>query len=274
MLTTGNTLLYDPISIIIILGTLAMAPFIALMVSSFVKIVIVINLIRQALGLQQIPPNMVINGLALILTTYVMAPTVQKTIHLALEANEEFKLRTALGPKDYILDEKYRRFVKTEAEDPLLTALITPLSRIPTAKDMSPAAVAEKTLKETKAMLSYVSEPLHDFLKKHSGTQQRAFFIKMAKRLWPKEFTKDLTEDNVLVLVPAFTVSELTASFEIGFLIYLPFIAVDLVISNVLLAMGMMMVSPMTISLPFKLMLFVLVNGWSRLIEALLLTYR
>jgi type III secretion protein R len=96
----------------------------------------------------------------------------------------------------------------------------------------------------------------------------------MAHRLWPKEFTKNLTEDNPMVLIPAFTISELTASFEIGFLIYLPFIVVDLVVSNILLAMGMMMVSPMTISLPFKLMLFVLVNGWSRLIESLLLTYR
>ena len=78
----------------------------------------------------------------------------------------------------------------------------------------------------------------------------------------------------MLIVVPSFVLSELTAAFEIGFLIYLPFITIDLVVSNVLLAMGMMMVSPMTISLPFKLMLFVLVNGWDKLIEALALTYR
>ena len=78
----------------------------------------------------------------------------------------------------------------------------------------------------------------------------------------------------MLLIVPSFVLSELTAAFEIGFLIYLPFIVIDLVVSNVLLAMGMMMVSPMTISLPFKLMLFVLVNGWDKIVEALALTYR
>jgi type III secretion protein R len=274
MPTTGNSLLYDPLSLVVILGGLSMAPFVALMISSFVKIVIVTNLIRQALGLQQIPPNMVINGLAIVLSLYVMAPTIQKTIHLGLEAGEAFKLRTAIGHKDYVLDEKFKRFLAPEDENSFLSTVLTPLSTIPHIRSPAPPSSATKSLNETKALLSYAAEPLRDFLKKHSGAHQRAFFVKMAHRLWPKEFTKNLTEDNPMVLIPAFTISELTASFEIGFLIYLPFIVVDLVVSNILLAMGMMMVSPMTISLPFKLMLFVLVNGWSRLIESLLLTYR
>jgi type III secretion protein R len=84
---------------------------------------------------------------------------------------------------------------------------------------------------------------------------------------------RDLDENNLLILVPSFTASELRRGFEIGFLIYLPFVVIDLVVSNILLAMGMMMVSPMTISLPFKLFLFVLIDGWSRLIQGLVLSY-
>ena len=83
-----------------------------------------------------------------------------------------------------------------------------------------------------------------------------------------------MTADSLLVLIPAFTISELTSAFEVGFLLYLPFIVIDLIISNILLAMGMMMVSPMTISLPFKLLLFVLLDGWTRLIHGLVLTYQ
>ena len=83
-----------------------------------------------------------------------------------------------------------------------------------------------------------------------------------------------ITQDNFFILIPAFTVSELTRAFQIGFLIYLPFIAIDLIISNILLAMGMMMVSPMTVSLPFKLLLFVMLNGWEELIHGLVLTYQ
>ena len=96
----------------------------------------------------------------------------------------------------------------------------------------------------------------------------------IARRLWPKTYLKDLHDSDLIICIPAFVLGELIAAFEIGFLIYLPFITIDLVVSNILLAMGMMMVSPMTISLPFKLMLFVLVCGWDKLVEALALTYR
>ena len=117
-------------------------------------------------------------------------------------------------------------------------------------------------------------EPLKKFLLKHSQERERIFFVKMAKALWPEEQWRDLKDDDMMVLVPAYSVSELTTAFQIGFLLYLPFVAIDLVVSNILLAMGMMMVSPMTISLPFKLLLFVLVDGWARLIHGLVLTYK
>jgi type III secretion protein R len=265
-MTAGSpSFLYDPTAIILVMSTLSMAPFIAMMISSFVKLVVVTNLIRQALGLQQVPPNMVINGLAIILTTYIMAPVIQDTIRRSIEVRESFKARASADPKDYELDEKFKPFVKSDRSPNLFPTGIALLETVD---------LTTKQLTEVKALFSYAVDPIHKFLKKHSDAHHRAFFVKMAKRLWPKEFTENLSEDNPLVLIPAFTISELTTSFEIGFLIYLPFITVDLVVSNILLAMGMMMVSPMTISLPFKLMLFVLVNGWSKLIEALLLTYR
>ena len=95
-------------------------------------------------------------------------------------------------------------------------------------------------------------------------------FMSTAKRIWPKEQHDQISKDNMLILVPAFTISELTK----GFLLYLPFIAIDLIISNILLAMGMMMVSPMTISLPFKLLLFVTLDGWLKISQGLLLSYK
>ena len=94
------------------------------------------------------------------------------------------------------------------------------------------------------------------------------------ERIWPADRHSTITKDNPLIMIPAFTISELTKAFQIGFLLYLPFIAIDLIISNILLAMGMMMVSPMTISLPFKLMLFVTLDGWLKISQGLLLSYR
>src|SRR5690606_35645933 len=113
-----------------------------------------------------------------------------------------------------------------------------------------------------------------DFLQKHVSEGQQEFFHRTTSVLWPPELAATVDRDSWFVLIPAFIVSELTTAFEIGFLIYLPFIAIDLIVSNILLAMGMMMVSPLTISLPFKLFLFVMVDGWTRLIHGLVLTYQ
>lgn len=179
------------------------------------------SLVRNALGVQNIPPNTVINSLAMILSAFIMAPIAQDTYGALKGQNIDYK---------------------------------------------QPAGMVEAFDKG--------KQPIQDFLMKHSGHIERKFFIKTAQSMWPKGRADNLTETSFMVLIPAFTISELTSAFKIGFLLYLPFVVIDLIVSNILLAMGMMMVSPMTISLPFKILLFVLVNGWSRLIHGIVLTYQ
>lgn len=214
------TAMPDPLALIGIIVILGLLPFAALMATSFVKIAVVLSLIRNALGVQQVPPNMVLNGIALILTAYIMAPVIMQMVD-----------------------------------------------------GLSTVDLEGGTSAELLQNLSQVSEPLKDFLRRHASDEAVKFFQSTAQELWPTEMRGEATEDNLLVLVPAFTLSELKTAFEIAFLIYLPFVAIDLIVSNILLAMGMMMVSPMTISLPFKLLLFVLLDGWTQLIHGLVLTY-
>ena len=123
--------------------------------------------------------------------------------------------------------------------------------------------------------LAAAAEPFRRFLSEHTSDRERAFFINTAERLWAKNPDEPAKVDgeSFCILIPSFCVSELTKSFQIGFLVYLPFIAIDIIVSNILLAMGMMMVSPVTISLPFKLLLFVMVNGWTLLIQGLVRGY-
>lgn len=210
----------NPVDLIFIFASLAVLPFVALMVTSYVKIVIVLSLIRNALGIQQNPPNLVINGMAIILTFYIMSPVTVETFNRVKDRHFD------LGNKV-----------------------------------------------ETLETIRLASEPLRSFLKKHTSKREQQFFYQSAFKLWPEEQSQTLDKESMMVLVPAFTVSELTSAFQIGFLLYLPFIAVDLIVSNILLSLGMMMVSPMTISLPLKLLLFVVADGWTRLIHGLILTY-
>jgi type III secretion protein R len=216
-----NLQLPDPLTLIAILGALALVPFVAIMVTSFVKISVVLSLIRQALGVQQIPPNSAIYGLAVILTVYIMAP---------------------IGMSMY--DELKDKELSLAKPDQLMS-------------DVEQAAA-----------------PFREFLKKRIDVGQQDFFYRTTRAMWPEKLANQVGRDSYMILIPAFTVTELTAAFEIGFLIYLPFIVIDLIISNILMAMGMMMVSPLTISLPFKLFLFVMMDGWSRLIHGLVLTYQ
>jgi type III secretion protein R len=215
---------YDPVTLVVGLMILALAPFIAMMITSYVKIVVVLSLLRNALGIQQIPPNMVMNGMAIILTIFIMAPIAQETYNIA-------NSREALG------------------------------------EDGKPDTA------RLAGMSGELSKPLSKFLEKHSSPKIRLFFLKTALRLWPKDKAIELSPTSFYILVPSFMLTELTEAFQIGFLLYLPFIVIDLVVSNILLAMGMMMVSPMTISLPFKLLLFVIINGWGKVIEGLIMTY-
>ncbi|MEO1018049.1 MAG: type III secretion system export apparatus subunit SctR [Pseudomonadota bacterium] len=211
----------DPLLLVLVLVWLSLAPFAAVMVTSFAKIAIVVFLIRNALGIHEIPPNVVLYGLALVLTLYIMAPI-------------------GVATYDHLKDDN--------------------LTEMPT--------------EELFEALDEAAEPLREFLLKHSEANSRLFFSETAYEVWPEEMHDTISDTNPLILIPAFTVGELKRGFEIGFLLYLPFIVIDLVVSNILLAMGMMMVSPMTISLPFKLFLFVLVDGWTRLLQGLVLSYQ
>lgn len=211
----------DRFGLIFLFAILGLAPFVLMVITSFLKLVVVMGLIRNALGVQQIPSNTIINSIAIMLSMYVMTPVAQDTFDIL--KNQNIKYSEASG-----LVEAFNK------------------GKI----------------------------PMQNFLMKHSGPVERNFFIKSAKALWPEGRAEGLHEESFLVLVPAFTITELTSAFKIGFILYLPFIVIDLIVSNILLALGMMMVSPMTISLPFKLLLFVLVNGWSRLIHGIILTYQ
>ncbi|WP_457320418.1 type III secretion system export apparatus subunit SctR [Roseateles sp. P5_E11] len=215
---------FTPASALITVILLALAPFVAVMITSFTKLVVVLSLLRNAMGLQQVPPNVVMNGLALVLSIYVMYP------------------------------------VGVEMQESLSAMPATKAGSASTSQMVAAADVAK--------------EPLREFLIKHSRPLERAFFLKTAQRSLKPEQAQALSERDFLVIVPAFTVSELTVAFEIGFLIFLPFLVIDLVISNILMAMGMQMLSPTTVSLPFKLLLFVLIDGWVKLTHGLVLTYQ
>jgi type III secretion protein R len=214
----------SPGVILITVVGLALAPFVAVMVTSFTKIVVVLSLLRNALGLQQVPPNVVINGLAIILSIYIMYPVL-------LDSYSTIEQHAGGG---------------------------------------SQKAVDARQLID---LISTGKEPLRSFLVKHSSDGERAFFLHTARQLLPKE-PSQVGADDYVVVVPAFTVTELTVAFQIGFLIFLPFLVIDLIVANILLALGMMMLSPTTVSLPFKLMLFVFLDGWAKLVHGLILTYR
>lgn len=188
--------------------------------TSFLKISVVLSLLRNALGIQQIPPNMALYGMALILSIFIMAPVVYQVSHNLQESNLTLETENLFERMD-----------------------------------------------------NEVIAPYKTFLEKHASQSQIDFFSKTATQLWPPEMNV-VPSDSVFIMLPAFMVSQLIDAFKIGLLLYLPFIAIDLIVSNVLLAMGMMMVSPMTISLPFKILLFVMINGWERVLSQLILSYQ
>ena len=212
----------NPLVLIAVLAALGLLPFLLMMVTSYVKIVVVISLVRNALGVQQVPPMMVINGLAIIFTIFIMGPVAMKTYDIV----------------------------------------------------MSHPTSGNPDLQEISGLVDAASPPLREFLEANTDPAVTQVLMNTAKRIWPADRHDAITKTNPLIMIPSFTISELTKAFQIGFLLYLPFIAIDLIISNILLAMGMMMVSPMTISLPFKLLLFVTLDGWLKISQGLLLSYR
>jgi type III secretion protein R len=129
------------------------------------------------------------------------------------------------------------------------------------------------TIQGMSSNLDYAAKPLKDFMLKQVNPDTQIMFMETARQLWPEEIYQGTQKESYLILIPSFVISELQKGLQIGFLIYLPFIIIDLLISNILLALGMQMVSPTTISLPLKILLFVLVEGWGKLLQSLALSY-
>jgi type III secretion protein R len=214
--------LNDFSGLLIAIVAISMVPFVAMVVTSYAKIVVVLGLLRHALGVQQVPPNMVINGLAILVSIYVMAPVGMEAMHTM----------------------------------------------------QSRGAAAQSSSQFVLGTLDAAKEPFRHFLKQHAHEREKRFFLRSASTVWPKEMAAQLHEDDLIVLAPAFTLTELTDAFKIGFLLYLAFIVVDLVIANTVMAMGLNQLQPTNIAIGFKLMLFVAMNGWSALVHGLVLTYR
>lgn len=223
----GDGLTSRPLILIIALAALGLVPFVLMMVTSFVKISVVLSIVRSALGTQQIPPTQVITGLAIILTVYIMAP-VGTAMYRAAET--DFSQRGG---------------------------------------NMMSAETVEKMLKAG----DKAKEPLREFLMKKVTLKDRALFYNLAKKMRPERDRDSVGEKDFMILVPAFVVSELKEAFQIGFILFVPFIVIDMVVANILLALGMHMLSPTTISMPFKLLLFVMVDGWYLIAKGLVIGY-
>ena len=233
----------DPFALIVLFVGMSLLPFVAMIATSYLNIVVVMSLIRNALGIQSIPPNMVINALAMILTFYIMAPVLSESWDIA---------KTEMAARKPAAEVRAGQTGARSAGQPA-----------------DPSALAPDL-----AAVSAASEPFRTWLSNHTPERQRAFFVRTAEQLWGKDGEPaEIDHESFYILIPSFCVGELTKAFQIGFLVYLPFIAIDIIVSNILLAMGMMMVSPVTISLPFKLLLFVMVDGWTLLVQGLIRGY-
>ncbi len=198
------------LQIFLLMTVLSLAPAIMIMVTSFTRIVIVLSLLRRALGTMQMPPNQVMIGLALFLTFFIMAPVWHKINQSALQPYLDKKIGHQLA-------------------------------------------------------LQNATAPLRDFMFKQTREKDLALFVEIAKLQRPK----NIADIPITVLIPSFIISEVKTAFQIGLLLYVPFLIIDMVVASVLLSMGMMMLPPIMVSLPFKLMLFVLADGWYLLVGSL-----
>jgi flagellar biosynthetic protein FliP len=210
----GGGLTERVIQLIALLTVLSLAPSILIMMTSFTRIVVVLSLLRTALGTATAPPNAVIVALALFLTAFVMGPALQRSYDLGIR--------------------------------PLINNEIT-----------------------VEQAFERATEPLKVFMQKNVREKDLAFFSDLSRE--PRPATPE--EMSLRILVPAFMISELKRAFEIGFLLFLPFLIIDLVVASVLMSMGMMMLPPVVVSLPFKLIFFVLVDGWSLVAGSLVQSY-
>ena len=208
------------VAILVLVSSLGFLTLAVVTMTSFIKMSTILFLLRNALGIQQTPPNIVLYGVALLLTAYVMAPVVTKAYAAAASPNQQYA-----------------------------------------------------TFDDYKALATKAEVPVKAFMERFTSPGEREFFANAAQRVWGPDSGLTAAPDDFLIVLPAFVLSELRRGFEAGFLIYLPFIAVDLVTTAVLMAMGMSAVSPTTISVPFKLFLFVAIEGWTRLMHGLVIGY-
>jgi type III secretion protein R len=219
-----DDLLGRPIALVVALALVSLLPFVFMSVTAFVKISTVLQIVRSAIGAQNVPSSTVIMALAAALTLLAMAPVGQKIFDRAA---------------------------------PLLDG-----------KD------GADTAHLVQGGIDAVREPMRDFLRANASPREKVRFLDVARQARPEAERAAVHGDDLPILVPAFVVTELTEAFAIGFLIFLPFLVIDLVVGNVLLALGMQMLSPTQVSLPFKLLLFVSVSGWGLLSQALVSGYR
>ena len=208
-----------PVTLIIALGVATLLPFAFMTLTAFVKISTVLQIVRGAIGAQNVPSSTVIMAFAGALTLLAMAP-------LGTRLNER------------------------------VTPLLSPSAQIDTTDWLIGVSAAAK-------------EPVLSFLKENASERERGRFFEIARDARPPAEKDGVARDDLTVVVPAFVVTELLEAFALGFAIYLPFLVIDLVVANVLLALGMQMLNPAQVSLPFKLLLFVLVDGWHLIVRQL-----
>jgi type III secretion protein R len=260
----------NPIVMVIVLGALSLAPFIVVMLTSFVKISVVLSIVRNALGTQQVPPNQIITGLAFVLTIFIMVPVVRQmydTIGTVTNSKDIFSEASikSLFDASKKAKEPLRHFLSKHAQAKDRELFMDLAIRLEySAADKTPPTAAQPSSPQTGN--GTASPPTQA-----SGASAPAPAAQSATPDTTKINKPD--KEDFQVLMPAFVTSQLKEAFEVGFLIFVPFIVVDMVVANILLAMGMQMLSPSVISLPFKLLLFVVVDGWFLIVRGLVLSY-
>ncbi len=232
-----NLAAYDPVSLVLLLAGIALLPLLMVCTTAFLKISMVLLIVRNALGVQQVPPAMAVNAVALAATLFVMAP---------------------------IFNEMAGRLQ--------LTAPTQDRSGRPSNTSSGGDAGAPPS-RGGLGHIAYAAEPLRDFMLANTLPERRQRFVELAQRQWKRSALGTPSERDYVVLIPCFVISEMEMALKAGFVLYVPFVVIDLLLSNLLLALGMQMVSPMVVSLPLKLLLFVVLDGWTRLFEGLVASY-
>jgi type III secretion protein R len=219
----SDELLSRPIALVVALALVSLAPFAFMTLTAFVKISTVLQILRGAIGAQNVPSNTVVMALSAVLSLVAMAPVGSRIAQRA---------------------------------DPVLQS--------PASRD---------TVALVSGLVDAARDPMRDFLRSNASPHERTRFYDVARSARPPEQRDAVSKDDFIVIIPAFIVTELYEAFALGFAIYLPFLVIDLVVANVLLALGMQMLSPTQVSLPFKLLLFLAIDGWGLLARALVSGY-